>query len=58
VIVYILILTLALNRSMPATMITAEFTTKETCEAAASAWKMQAKITFNNTLLTTVCKPK
>ena len=57
-IVYILILTLVLNRSMPATMTTAEFTSKETCEDAASAWKMQAKMTFNNSLLTTVCKPK
>jgi hypothetical protein len=39
-------------------MTTAEFTSKETCEDAASAWKMQAKMTFNNSLLTTVCKPK
>jgi hypothetical protein len=58
VIVYILILTLVLNRSMPATMTTAEFTSKETCEDAASAWKMQAKIMFDNVRVATVCKPK
>ena len=56
--VYILILTLVLNRSMPATMVTAEFTSKENCEDAANAWKMQAKVTFNNALVATVCKPK
>jgi len=55
---YILILTIVLNRAMPATMTTAEFTSRETCEDAASAWKTQAKITFNNPLLTAVCKPK
>jgi len=55
---YILILTLVLNRAMPATMTTAEFTSKEACEDAANAWKMQAKITFNNALLATICKPK
>lgn len=55
---YILILTLVLNRTMPATMTTAEFSTKETCEDAANAWKMQAKVMFSNALPTTVCKPK
>lgn len=55
---YILILTLVLNRGMPATMAIAEFTTKETCEDAGNAWKMQAKIMLNNPLVTTVCKPK
>ena len=57
-IVYILILTLVLNRTTPATMATAEFTSKQTCEDAANAWKMQAKVMFNNALLTTVCKLK
>jgi hypothetical protein len=55
---YILILTLVLNRTMPATMTTAEFSTKENCEDAASAWKMQARIMFGNVLATTVCQPK
>ena len=55
---YILILTLVVNRTMPATMATAEFASKQSCEDAANAWTMQAKITFNNALLTTVCKPK
>ena len=55
---YILILTLVLSRSMPASMVTAEFTSKETCEEAANAWKLQAKITFTNALATTICKPK
>ena len=54
----ILILTLVLNRTMPATMTTAEFTSKETCESAARAWKMQARIIFGNVLVTTVCTPK
>jgi hypothetical protein len=58
VIVYILILTLVLNRSMPAAMTTAEFTSKETCEDAASAWKMQAKIVADNVRVATLCKPK
>lgn len=55
---YILILTLVLNRTMPASMTTAEFSSKEHCEDAAAAWKMQARITFGNALVTTVCKPK
>lgn len=55
---YILILTLVLNRSMPATMVTAEFTSRETCDEAANAWKTQAKLSFNNALATTICKPK
>lgn len=55
---YILILTLVLNRTMPATMATAEFTSRETCEEAANAWKLQARTTFNNALVTAICKPK
>ena len=55
---YILILTLVLNRTMPATMTTAEFTSKQACEEAARAWKMQVKLSFGNTLVSTVCAPK
>lgn len=55
---YILILTLIMNRTMPGTMATAEFTSRETCEEAASAWKLQARMTFNNALVTAICKPK
>ena len=57
-IVYILILTLALNRTTPATMTTAEFSSRTNCEDAALAWKTQARITFSNALLTTVCQPR
>ena len=56
-IVHILILTLALNRTMPATMATAEFSSRTSCEEAALAWKTQARITFNTPLLTAVYKP-
>lgn len=55
---YILILTLVLNQSMPATMTTAEFASKDTCQDAANAWKMSAKITFGAVRMRTVCKPK
>lgn len=55
---YILILTLVLNRTMPATIATAEFSSRATCEDAAKAWKMEAKVMFSNALLTAVCKPK
>ena len=55
---YILILTLALNRTTPATMTTAEFSSRASCEEAALAWKTQARINFGNALLTTVCQPK
>ena len=55
---YILILTLVLNRTLPATMTTAEFSSKGNCEDAAGAWKMQTRIMFGNVLATAVCKPK
>lgn len=57
-IMYILILTLVISRTMPATMTTAEFTNKAACEDAAIAWKTQEKIVFGNALLTAICTPK
>ena len=55
---YILILTLAMSRTMPAAMSTAEFSSRGSCEEAALAWKTQARITFGNVLLAAVCQPK
>lgn len=55
---FILILTVALNRAMPVAMTSAEFSSKEKCEDAAAEWKLQAKLTFGNSLMTAVCKPK
>jgi len=55
---YILILTIALNRTVPVAMTSAEFSSRETCEDAAAEWKRQSKLIFGNTLVTSVCKPK
>lgn len=56
---YLLILTLlGTTPSVPGAMTTAEFSSQETCQNAANAWKMQAKIAFGNVKLTAVCMPK
>jgi hypothetical protein len=39
-------------------MTTAEFSSKETCLAAANAWKTQAGLVYGTVHVTAVCMPK
>jgi hypothetical protein len=55
---YVLILTLFMTPTTPGAMTSAEFSSQETCQKAANAWKMQAKLILGNVKLSTVCMPK